>query len=932
MKWTFEDIRFGTETTFHSFFDVFFIMPVTTVSSAVHITPVVIKTFINHGKRKARKAKDRSDERDARDDIFFDQAFNIVKAFIEMGTKNTVESLQAFTNTHVPAPYWAVVSPVLIPLSSCNHAADVLIDWFGPEELKRVVGGERWWQVRGLDGVDGEWITEKEYLSPGNRNSEPPWKLNDTDADILRMETLETVMLYVHGGGYFWGSINTHRYQIIRYARKFKGRAFAVNYRKAPQYPWPCPLQDVIAAYLYLIQPPLGSLHKPILPSKIVFAGDSAGGGLCITVLTILRDMGLPMPAGAVLISPWVDLTHSFPSIVQNTSTDIIPQHGFLAKPSTLWPVDPQPQGGSRITPATSNPPPKPGHADTLRPSQGRIIKDTADNRYHHSGGEQVKTQVEMLDGRDTDDLETPNSRHDSNRGAIHGQNLRQSSSKSIIKEGIDDYDVDFWEPKPPKVLMEDPDAVPLELRAQIQLYATTEQLTHPLVSPVLQGSLGNLPPLYILAGNDEVLRDEIIYLAHRAAHPAEYPVRRGVLRDGIRQQENKNKFTTPTKVHLQVFDDMCHVLTVFSFTRSAKYAYRSIAEFVKHVTRHDPEHLKHNPFPELHRPPSEISPQVEVAERHSPFLQSGIRPTSESQSGDDHQISDFDTQMFRRNQANAEEEVKYKYTDAMPAPHCVSERTSDAHDSHQTVAKDIRNIGMIRERVDIHGITRPLESPEKIPALQLQPGQIGIIKEAPTIKWLTGQEEWDKMFKKSAKRVTERRMKCERKAKRIIDNARSQGLVLDRDTSEGNYQQNLLQTLSRVGDDAAGIQDDRRWGPFDLEDETPPPTAIANRHDTPEAIALIKKSIYHTAPITHRTVPKLRTSDAIRAAFDPKDDPSKAPQQSVSEQQVHNHILPIHGLRIWDGIVRYFGKKTSQKAKSGTKQVGEQLGIINLD
>lgn len=72
---------------------------------------------------------------------------------------------------------------------------------------------------------------------------------------------------------------------------------------------------------LYLIQPPPSALHKPISPSKIVFAGDSAGGGLCITVLTILRDMGLPMPAGAVLISPWVDLTHSFPSIVENTDT-----------------------------------------------------------------------------------------------------------------------------------------------------------------------------------------------------------------------------------------------------------------------------------------------------------------------------------------------------------------------------------------------------------------------------------------------------------------------------------------------------------------------------------------------------------------------------------------------------------------------------------
>lgn len=80
-------------------------------------------------------------------------------------------------------------------------------------------------------------------------------------------------------------------------------------------------------------------------------------------------------------------------------------------------------------------------------------------------------------------------------------------------------------------------------------------QLSHPLVSPILQGSLGNLCPLYILAGDGEVLRDEIIYLAHKAANPAEYPARNGVIRDGWRQKENAQKFTTPTKVHLQIYD-----------------------------------------------------------------------------------------------------------------------------------------------------------------------------------------------------------------------------------------------------------------------------------------------------------------------------------------------------------------------------------------
>lgn len=99
----------------------------------------------------------------------------------------------ASTNTHVPAPYWAAVSPVCIPLSTCNRAADALIDWFGPEELKQVVGGERWWQVRGLNGVDGEWITEKSYLS--EEDVDVGRKLSREDENIIRMEKLETVMV-----------------------------------------------------------------------------------------------------------------------------------------------------------------------------------------------------------------------------------------------------------------------------------------------------------------------------------------------------------------------------------------------------------------------------------------------------------------------------------------------------------------------------------------------------------------------------------------------------------------------------------------------------------------------------------------------------------------------------------------------------------------
>ena len=72
---------------------------------------------------------------------------------------------------------------------------------------------------------------------------------------------------------------------------------------------------------LFLIRPPEGASHQPVNPAHVVVAGDSAGGGLTLALLQVLRDCGLPMPAGAVLISPWCDLTHSFPSIHTNTPT-----------------------------------------------------------------------------------------------------------------------------------------------------------------------------------------------------------------------------------------------------------------------------------------------------------------------------------------------------------------------------------------------------------------------------------------------------------------------------------------------------------------------------------------------------------------------------------------------------------------------------------
>lgn len=154
-------------------------------------------------------------------------------------------------------------------------------------------------------------------------------------------------------------------------ARKAGARAFTVAYRLAPQYPFPCALMDCLSAYLYLTEPhdPVEApLHQPVSPKKIIIAGDSAGGNLALSLLCVLRNLGKELPLGAVLISPWVDLTHSFESVMDNSAKDILRKpgefihliwfsskvipsakkknpyalraapHGFIYQPSDAWP------------------------------------------------------------------------------------------------------------------------------------------------------------------------------------------------------------------------------------------------------------------------------------------------------------------------------------------------------------------------------------------------------------------------------------------------------------------------------------------------------------------------------------------------------------------------------------------------------------------
>lgn len=109
-------------------------------------------------------------------------------------------------------------------------------------------------------------------------------------------------LLYLHGGGYVVGSPQTNAALTAELARRVGARAVSLDYRLAPEHPFPAAVEDAAAAYRQL-------LDDGVDPENLVLAGDSAGGGLVVATLLGARDAGLPQPAAAAVFSPWVDMT-----------------------------------------------------------------------------------------------------------------------------------------------------------------------------------------------------------------------------------------------------------------------------------------------------------------------------------------------------------------------------------------------------------------------------------------------------------------------------------------------------------------------------------------------------------------------------------------------------------------------------------------------
>lgn len=594
-----------------------------TTSVSFAVTPTVVSTLFSHYfNRKPLRQRPTAH-------LSYDEGLHLIRSFLEYASHHTVEELQAFTAQWVPHPQWVKVEHVTISEDQLTRAARLLQTQLGPDGIRQV-GGEKWWQWRKPDTtLDAEWVEMR------------------ADAYERKQEGGKSrrVMMYIHGGAYYFGSVDEHRYQMQRHARKLKARVFAPRYRLSPQFPFPCGLHDCLAAYLYLL-----TVQDP---TTIVLAGDSAGGGMVMSLLCVLRDQGIPLPAGAILISPWVDLTHSFPSVAEEAPLDYIPQAGFHHKPSKAWP---------------------PPNEDDISMLREEALKKKK--------GETKKTPGKK-------ELE------EKQQAPVVKQEPSDASSRSDwINGGVP--------VNPEKLLSVTIDGQSVKIKDQIQMYTTNELLAHPLVSPVMQPTLGGLPPLLIMVGGGEILRDEQIYMAHKCANPAKYAPP-ALTPEGKALLEQYK----PTDVQLQVWDDLCHVAPTLSFTRPAKHMYRSVAQFGAWALARAQKR------------------GIEIMDDDNISVISASGSDSESQEKSPKTADTDKSDDFKSGQVG-------KAGDPLP---------------------NFKN-HMIRQRVTRHGATLPLVAEAELTACCVDPMSVGVVKQGTVKKWLAMKDQWDHRYASAKAKV----------------------------------------------------------------------------------------------------------------------------------------------------------------------------------
>ena len=146
----------------------------------------------------------------------------------------------------------------------------------------------------------------------------------------LSQDARAPICVYLHGGGFIVGSLNSHRDMATHLAYMAQVRMLMVDYRLAPEHPFPAAHEDAMAVYRAL-------LERGVRHSQLLLGGDSAGGNLALATTQSIRDAGLPMPSGLVLFSPWLDLTHGGDSIAANQGTDAMLHRQLLVDALAMY-------------------------------------------------------------------------------------------------------------------------------------------------------------------------------------------------------------------------------------------------------------------------------------------------------------------------------------------------------------------------------------------------------------------------------------------------------------------------------------------------------------------------------------------------------------------------------------------------------------------
>lgn len=131
------------------------------------------------------------------------------------------------------------------------------------------------------------------------------------------------VLLYAHGGGFAVGSAFSHRKLAGHFAKALGVQALVLDYRRAPEHPHPAQVEDVVSAFLALVE-------RGIAPQDITVIGDSAGANLAVATALLLRAQALPLPGGVIALSPWLDMENRGETLVSNDATDALISVGLL--------------------------------------------------------------------------------------------------------------------------------------------------------------------------------------------------------------------------------------------------------------------------------------------------------------------------------------------------------------------------------------------------------------------------------------------------------------------------------------------------------------------------------------------------------------------------------------------------------------------------